>query len=452
MRFDNTPPKYYYQFIDPQLLKSRLFESIWYLHSQPPIFNFLTGLLYQRFSPQSKIYALLFLVLGFIFSFLLYWLGLRLGLKAWVSALLSIWFMVSPATVLYENLYFYSYPTAFLLMLAALTLSKFLETDHFGWGLAFCSCLAALCLMWAIFHFFWMIAVLLLLAVFYRNWRKLILISALPVLLVFGWYTKNYFLFGSFSASSWVGMNLSHVTFLSPLMPPSVRESLIGLGELNPYPVKEAFRPIKDYDGILPIPPASGIPVLDENVKSTEAINFNHAFYIPLSTMMLQDAIHFVRIRPDIYLQSVKQGFLIYFHSSSDYLLLKDKPTPGLEHWWDRIFYGQISSYNGDFNQRWETNPSYVGWFLVIVYIAAAIYGVRFVAVQGRTDLVLSSVLAFMTLTILYFTFMANFFDLGENNRFRFTIDPLVFMLFVLFLQDFILKQRERTNYKVERQ
>src|SRR5215211_1207845 len=77
LRFDNTPPKYYYQFIDPQLLKTRLFESIWYLHGQPPLFNALTGVLYQFFSSQSKIYQLLFLALGFVFSFVLYWLGLH---------------------------------------------------------------------------------------------------------------------------------------------------------------------------------------------------------------------------------------------------------------------------------------------------------------------------------------------------------------------------------------
>src|SRR5215216_134840 len=81
LQFDNTPPKYFYQFIDSHLLKTRFLESIWYLHSQPPLFNVLTGLFYQGFSPQSKIYKLLFLVLGFVFSFILYWLGLRLGLK-----------------------------------------------------------------------------------------------------------------------------------------------------------------------------------------------------------------------------------------------------------------------------------------------------------------------------------------------------------------------------------
>jgi hypothetical protein len=436
LRFDNTPPRYYYQFIDPLLLKTRFLESIWYLHGQPPLFNFLTGLLYQGFSPQSRIYQLLFLASGFVFSFAFYWLGLRLGLKQWVSAVLTIWFMISPATVLYENLYIYAYPTAFLLVLAALSLSKFLETDKFWWGFAFCSSLTSLCLTWAIFHLFWMIAVILLVAIFYRNLRKLVVICLLPLLLVFSWYSKNYFMFGTFAASSWAGMNLSHVTFLSPLTPQSVRERLFNLEELTPYPVTEAFRAIEDYNGILPTPPANGIPVLDENIKSTEAINFNQTFYISLSRLMLKDALRFIRIRPDLYLASVKQGFSIYFHSSSDYLLLKDKPTPQLEAWWDRIFYGQFRDYQGDYSNRWKNDPGYIGWFLVIAYGAAILYGVIAVLRRRPADRVFVAVIAFLTFTILYFTLMANFFDLGENNRFRFTIDPLVFLLFGLFSQN----------------
>ena len=448
LHFDNTPPNYYYQFIDPQLLKTRLWESIWYLHGQPPLFNLLTGLLYQRFSPQSKIYQYLFLTLGFVFSFLLYWLGLRLGLKKWVSALLTIWFMVSPATVLYENLYSYTYLTAFLLVLSALALSKFLETDNFWWGFGFFGCLAALSLTWAIFHLFWMIVVILLVAVFYRNWHKLTLVSMLPVLIVAGWYAKNYFLFGTFGASSWAGMNLSHVTFLSPLTAQSVRDELIAQGALAPYPVAEAFRAVNDYDDLIPTPPPRGIPVLDENIKSTEAINFNHTFYIPLSDLMLKDAIHFIRVRPDLYLASVKQGFSIYFHSSSDYLLLKDKPTPKLESWWDRIFYGQLSDYHGDFNNRWKNNPMVVGWLLLVTYIAAIIYGVKAVIAHDQSDRVFLAVITFMTFTIIYFTFMANFFDLGENNRFRFTIDPLVFLLFGRWLQNFVIGLRRTAGTK----
>ncbi len=446
LRFDNAPPRYYYQFIDPLLLKTRLLESVWYLHSQPPLFNFITGLLYQGFSPQSKIFQYLFLILGLIFALILYWLGLRLGLKPWGSALLAAWFMVSPATVLYENLYFYTYPIAFILVFSALALGRFLESENFWWGLAFFSLIASLCLIWAVFHLIWLVAVVALVAFYYRNWRKLAAVSLVPLLLVTAWYAKNLFLFGSFAASSWVGMNLSHVTFLSPLVSQPVRDELVRQGQLSPYPVTEAFRPIEEYDGLLSIPAPRGIPVLDEHLKSTEAVNFNHTFYPELSKMMLGDAINFIRVRPDLYLVSVKQGFLIYFHSSSDYLLLKDKPAPELESWWDRIFHGQFSGYDGDYGNRWKSDPGYVGWWLVVAFVAVTIYGIKVVITRNRSDRVFPAVVAFMTFTIIYFTLMTNFLDLGENNRFRFTLDPLVLLLFGMLLQNVMLKGQVRRH------
>lgn len=446
LRFDNTPLRHYYQFVDPVLLKTRLFESLWYLHSQPPLFNFISGLLYQRFSTESRIFHLLFLAMGLAFSLALYGLGLRLGLRRWVSALLAAWFMVSPATVLYENLYFYTYPIAFLLVLSALVLSRFLETHKLWWGAGFLGLAASACLIWGVFHLAWLLAVLVLVGAFYRDWRRLALISLAPVVLVSGWYAKNLSLFGTFGASSWTGMNLSHITFLSPLTPQTVREELAAQGKLTPYPVTEAFRPIEHYNDLLPVPPPSGIPVLDEPLKSTKAINFNHSFYIELSRRMLEDALGFIRVRPDLYLSSVTQGLVVYFHSSSDYALFKDKPALQLEHWWERVFYGQLSSYNGDYSNRWSKSPVYVGWWLVVMYVAAAIYGLRLATSRTRSNRVLAGVAAFMTFTLLYFTLTVNFLDLGENNRFRFALDPFALVLFGMLVQDLFVKGLERRS------
>jgi hypothetical protein len=154
---------------------------------------------------------------------------------------------------------------------------------------------------------------------------------------------------------------------------------------------------------------------------------------------MMGDAVSFIKSYPGLYLSSVKQGFTIYFHSSSDYLLFKNKPAPQFEAWWDRIFYRQSKNYEGDYMNRWKDDPAYVGWLLVSAYIAAIIYGVKVFFSRDRYPRDLAGVVAFMTLTILYFTVMANFLDLGENNRFRFALDPLVLLLFGMLLQNTIL-------------
>jgi hypothetical protein len=39
IRFDGTPLLWFWQYLDPRLLKGKLLESVFYMHSQPPLFN-----------------------------------------------------------------------------------------------------------------------------------------------------------------------------------------------------------------------------------------------------------------------------------------------------------------------------------------------------------------------------------------------------------------------------
>jgi len=49
VRFDARPILNFFQFIDPELLKHRLLESLYYLHVQPPGFNLYTGIVLKLF-------------------------------------------------------------------------------------------------------------------------------------------------------------------------------------------------------------------------------------------------------------------------------------------------------------------------------------------------------------------------------------------------------------------
>jgi hypothetical protein len=52
IRFDATPLTWYWQYIDPVLLQERLLESLYYSHTQPPLFNLLLGINLKLF-PSS---------------------------------------------------------------------------------------------------------------------------------------------------------------------------------------------------------------------------------------------------------------------------------------------------------------------------------------------------------------------------------------------------------------
>src|SRR5579862_1145849 len=51
VRFDARPVLHYFQFVDPELLKHRLIESMYYFHVQPPGWNLYAGIVLKLF-PQ----------------------------------------------------------------------------------------------------------------------------------------------------------------------------------------------------------------------------------------------------------------------------------------------------------------------------------------------------------------------------------------------------------------
>jgi undecaprenyl pyrophosphate phosphatase UppP len=76
---------------------------------------------------------------------------------------------------------------------------------------------------------------------------------------------------------------------------------------------------------------------------------------------------------------------------------------------------------------------------MVTMYAAAVFYGLKLIVSHDKSDHVFLVVVAFITFTIISFTLMANFLDLAENNRFRFTVDPLALLLFGRLLQNSVL-------------
>jgi hypothetical protein len=138
LRFDANSLSWFWQYIDPALLKTRLLESLFYFHAQPPLYNLWLGVLLKLFGGQFRdashgTYVLVGLVgTGALALFLA-----KLGVPRLLAVVLALAFFLSPTAILYENWLFYEYPVAVLLIFAVLTLYLFLERRSFAYGVAF---------------------------------------------------------------------------------------------------------------------------------------------------------------------------------------------------------------------------------------------------------------------------------------------------------------------------
>src|SRR5262249_36950820 len=110
VRLDEDPFGRYFQLLDPDLLQSHLLQSLWYLHSQPPLFNGFLGVVAKLPGPQSPVLTASYLLFGLALTLVLYRLLIALGFSPWWAAGIAIVYAVLPQTVLVENWLFYDYP------------------------------------------------------------------------------------------------------------------------------------------------------------------------------------------------------------------------------------------------------------------------------------------------------------------------------------------------------
>ena len=128
----------YIQFLDLYLLKTRLWESIFYMHIQPPLFNLFLGIILKLFPENyTSVFQIIYVMIGFSFSQIVFLLMLQLGVKNFIAFILTVLFIINPGTLLYENWLFYPYPTAFTLCAAVFLLCKYRRRESLVNGFLF---------------------------------------------------------------------------------------------------------------------------------------------------------------------------------------------------------------------------------------------------------------------------------------------------------------------------
>jgi hypothetical protein len=442
----------YWQFIHPSLLKTDLWRSVLYLHSQPPLFNLLTGLTLQIFPAHAQdAFHFLYYLAGALLAISIYFLGVHLEFPGWMSLVIAALFSVSPSTIIYEHWFMYGYLVASALAVAGVALYRFAESQKTGWGILFFSLLAAVTLTWTLFHFIWMIVIFVLTLSLFPDRRKIILAASVPLLLAFGWHAKNLVVFGEFTAGSWGGMNFSRMTTFR--LPEEERLQMIETGALSQFARYPPFRNPKVYLRLLPDTPTTGIPMLDIAEFRGGERNHHHLVYLDAAKYYFRDALHVLRVRPALYLRSVVQSLYIFFHSASDFDLTWKirQPIQTLDVWWNRFFYGQWLNDESSRDRLSEMSPLHIGWWIVASFLISVLGTSRYLWKNpGMLRQPGGLLLLFMVFNVLYVAVIGNSMDIGENNRFRYVIDAFLLLLTIHVLYRYVHNRQRKAIHTRE--
>jgi hypothetical protein len=436
LRFDTYPLGNFWQYVDPPLLRDRLLESVWYLHSQPPLFNLLLGaVLKLPFDPATS-FAVLYHAIGLGLALTMYALMLRLGATGWIAAGVTLLFIVSPPALYFEHFLFSEYPTMLLLSGAALALHRFLadRRRRDGW-LAF-GLMAAVVFTRSLFQWPWLLAVLAGLALAAAPARRrTILVAAAPALgVTAALYLKNLMLFGTLSTSSWFGMNLmSDVDFAWPA---DERRELVERGEVGPIFSVPAFSPVAAYSAVVAPPPARGVAVLDLEQRENGTPNYNHRIYALAAPLYRHDALHVLAGDPFRYAHAVAAATSLFFRPANDYEYFSDfrRRMPRWDALYGRVLYGQLTAAGrgvpGEAGFPLAVSAPNIGWFILLATPLLLWLGVRRLRDAVRAgDSAGAGTLAFIVGTIVYIVLVATMLNIGENQRYRFMTEPLLFIL-----------------------
>ncbi len=440
IRFDVAPLRDFFHFIDPLLYRTRLLESLFYLHCQPPLFNLFVGIVLQLFSDTAAPYVFqgLFLAMGLGIYLGLLAIQKRIGVRPGVALAVATVVLVFPSFVLYEHWLFYTFPLTFLLVLSAIALDRFLvKRTSLNAGLFF-SVLALLCGIRSLFHLVYLLAAVTALGFALKNHRKEILRGAmLPVLFVFLLYFKNYVLFDHFTTSTWFGLNLWKTTGFQ--LSPDRRQDLVAQGHLSSCALIHPFRPLRRYPPEYHKPTGyEGIPVLSDPVKSTGMPNFNHVAYIAICDSYLRDSLFVLAHHPEVYGRGLKRSWSIYFTSSADYVFVgwNRKKIERITDILDTLFCGRAPGVRVD-TGRGQQRPLYL--FLLFghpsIWLISLILSLRLKNEHSENTRLIVLYLCF---TILFVALVGNGLNAGENNRFRFTTVPLMVILCGWLLERFV--------------
>jgi hypothetical protein len=430
IRFDDWALTNSWQLLPQDLLHHDLVRSLWFLHSQPPLYNAFVGATLQ-FPHAHGLLNLEFVACSLALSIVCFLTMRELSAPAPLAFVAVALFTISPTTVLYENWMYYSLPVALMAVGAVWCFARFRRTHRRAFAAGTVTLLACMALTRASYHLVFVLAgaVAVVLVARKADRRRVAAVVALPVVVVAGLYVKNFVMFGQPAGSSWLGMNLAHMVLGNQ---PEAVQADVDSGALSRQALVPSFIDLGGY-GAQHAP--TGVPALDRPLKEPGVNNYNNIAYIDVSKQYERDALTFIRRHPDLYLRTAGDAFRTMFVPSADFIGVQYEksnypPVRRLVELENRML-GQYREYQQPTQGLGTTNAPdgrHIAWVVVAAYLATFVAAAFVLARSLRTRRSTPTGATFVFLAFIagFSVFSSNLFELGENMRFRLETDPLV--------------------------
>jgi hypothetical protein len=231
------------------------------------------------------------------------------------------------------------------------------------------------------------------------QWKRWVTIGLAITLLSSSWYVKNAVRFGFFGASSWAGQSLWRIA--RAFQPRHDMRRYRQAGLLDPIVFRKPVmsRPSRYRD--LGFTKTSDSPVLSRN-------DHNNINMVDISRAYGRNAVRLIAVDPLHYLSNVGKAYQRFSKPSARYKHLAAN-RPKIARW--ERFYSQVI-FGG-------------GTVWVFLFPASLLAHTAWLARRPTSE---QPALWLMTYLFAYTTLLACAAEYGENERYKFAIEPLFYV------------------------
>jgi len=418
-----------WQYLDVRTLRDSLLSGLWYDHTQPPVFNFLLGIVVQSTGKLAPtVFILTLKAISLISALLMLKIGKRLlpapatgqpSIVRHLPLIVSLLYLLSPATILFENELFYTSFISLLFLISAISLLSLRQTIDWKNTAGFLVPLLAIAMTRSMYHLVWLLVIIATIVLFYRKKAGVLRLATgglLVLLLAGGWYLRNYLLFGNFSSSTWMGMNLArNVYHDAPTTDSTNIASIEPFSPVSAYKTWLSHADTARYIGI-------GVRDLHEEMKNDTFINEKNVAYITVSRLYMESCKRQIKAHPARFLSNIAQSAIIFFapatrYSVNEYLAKKIM-------YYDVLYSFNLSHFaKGKQQRRIALTISAIPKLLI--YILVFGWWCRRIIRTRSID----ALNAFLLLVLAYVFCLSSVFEHYENMRFRYEVEPLFLIL-----------------------
>jgi hypothetical protein len=456
LRYLDNESAWLVQLLDLDLLHHHLARVLLHLHGQPPLFNLLVGLS-LKIGGQSFGSVMLGIQFGLDLSagIAVYLTLITLDVAPLFSLIVSLLLTLNPAAILFDFDALYTtivYAFNCFIALAATRFIRSRSNRSLYWLVAMT---VLLTLLRSSYHWLWLAVMFCLL------WwqlpasrRRIAKAGVLALFLALLWPAKNAILFHHFASSTWGPRNIARVLSASQL----VQDRSPELHALEPADFTQEQPWFRQHWLVPPV----GYPELDDIAKGGNgATNWNSLTLLRVHDAEAKDDLYILRHDPGAYLRTVRAGMRLYFQPATDYFHL----NPDLGFWrrgiaqyqtvspFDRTvrrvccnIFGLQQPVDEAADKRelipWSIKGLCAGAVLMYVFLAACAFTIAFQPSLWKANPERRVALILMLYTLLYTFLVVNFFDVGENMRYRFETQALAMIVCAAFAQ--VLWQRRK--------